>query len=245
MQFGWVKYGGAITAAALALLAGPPLSRSADDAANPAAEQLDKRTKPAETAGGQSQGLSDSAVRVLLTYAYSILPEQAPGPDGKMAKIDRSDANKFLIPTEDARRVIRAATRSAYAEACQLLELERANYQTFMKGEEAKKTWTHEQLLMINALHMFSVSYFAGTITITAKEEPNGAQAGAPADDKTPPAESGAQAAGAAKVLSPKKPECPPEQKQKVTNAINAYIASAKAAAPEAPPPAPLAGGAN
>ncbi len=62
--------------------------------------------------------------------------------------------------------MIRAATRSAYAEVCELPELGRANFETMMKSEEAK-TWTVEQLLMINALHMFSVSYFTGNIKIT------------------------------------------------------------------------------
>jgi hypothetical protein len=240
MQFCWVKGGFAASAAGLVLLTAPVLSRAADDGVVPVAEQLDKRTKPAETSEGSSQGLSDSAVRVLMTYAFSILPQEAPGPDGKSVKVDKSDANKFLIPTEDARRVIRVATRSAYAETCNLLDLQRANYQTFMRGEEAKKTWTHEQMLMINALHMFSASYFAGTITITAKEEPEGGKA-ASADGNTAPA----QAAGAAKVLSPKKPECPPDQKQKVVNAITTYVNAEKAPAPQSVPPAPVAGGAD
>jgi hypothetical protein len=241
MQFGWVKWGFTASVAVLPLLTGPALLRAADDGIKPVAEQLDKRTKPAESSEGESQGLSDSAVRVLMTYAFSILPIETPGPDGKMMKVDKADANKFLIPTEDARRVIRAATRSAYAETCNLLDLQRANYQTFMRGEEAKKTWTSEQMLMINALHMFSASYFAGTITITAKEEPTDGKA-APAEGNT-----AAQAAGTPKVLSPKKPECPPEQKQKVENAITAYVNAAKAEAPaqEAAPPAPVAGGAD
>ncbi len=60
-----------------------------------------QRTKPAAPEAQQKGGLSDSAVRVLMTYAFSIIPEEQPGPDGKPVKLDKSDPNKFLIP--DAR----------------------------------------------------------------------------------------------------------------------------------------------
>src|SRR5262249_61570170 len=87
--------------------------------------------KPAATPTGEpkSGGLSDSAVRVLMTYALSIIPDDYPGPDGKPIKVQKDDPNKFVIPVEDARRIIRAATRSAYAEVCDLKDLERANFQ--------------------------------------------------------------------------------------------------------------------
>ena len=104
-----------------------------------------------------------------MTYAFSLIPASRPGPDGKPVKVDKSDPNKFLIPDEDARRIIRAATRSAYAEACELPDLARANYQALMKSEEAKKVWSDQQLLMINALHMFSASYFTGNVKITTE----------------------------------------------------------------------------
>src|SRR4029078_7474139 len=98
-------------------------------------EALARRPRPpAAAAGGEQKGgLSDSAVRVLMTYAFSIIPDEAPGSEGKQAQVDTFDPNKFVVPTEDARRVIRVATRSAYAEVCDLPELERANYQTLMK----------------------------------------------------------------------------------------------------------------
>ena len=155
MQKAWVQWSGPAAAAVLTLLAGAPLKAAENDGVRPVAEELGQRTKPpAAAAGGEQKGgLSDSAVRVLMTYAFSIIPDEARGPDGKQAKVDKSDPNKFVIPTEDARRVIRVATRSAYAEVCDLPELERANYQTLMKGEEARKVWSQDQLLLINALH--------------------------------------------------------------------------------------------
>jgi hypothetical protein len=266
MKVAWFQWGGAACAAALALLMGGPV-RAADDGngVQVAAEELDKRTKQAEDAA-QSKGMSDSAVRVLMTYAFSIIPDDPPGPDGKRVKVDKSDPNKFLIPSEDARRVIRCATRSAYAQVCQLPELAEANFQALIKGEEAKKIWSREQLLMINALHIFAVSYFTGNIRITAA--PNGgegAQAPAPgggaaavakSDGAVESADEGAQAPapdggatavaktdGAAEsadqsaqspeVVEAEPPKCPPEQKQKVMNAIKAYVQSAQVAAPK------------
>jgi hypothetical protein len=254
MQKAWIQLGGAALAAVLTLLAGTPLRAADNSGVRPAAEELSQRTKPTAAPGGEQKGgLSDSAVRVLMTYAFSIIPDEAPGPDGKPAKVDKSDPNKFVIPTEDARRIIHVATRSAYAEVCGLPELERANYETLMRGEQAKKIWSHDQMLLINALHIFAVSYFTGSVKITTKE----------AGDNTPPAQQAAPAAGAAtsaaapkpapapvsqaepnseetEVVAPKRPDCPPEQKQKVANAINAYVQAAKASAP-APASAPTA----
>ena len=52
-----------------------------------------------------------------------------------MVKLDKSDPNKYLIPLDDARHVIRVATRSAYAEVCQLFELEKANFDAMIRTE--------------------------------------------------------------------------------------------------------------
>jgi hypothetical protein len=221
MHIAWFQWGGAATAAVLALLIGAPL-RAQDSGVRPVAEELGQRTKPAaapETAN--KGGLSDSAVRVLMTYAFSVIPEQQPGPDGKPVKVDKTDPNVFLIPDEDARRVIRAATRSAYAEACQLENLALANYQAMMQSEIAKKVWSEQQLLMISALHKFSASYFSGNAKITEVPDEGG----------TAVAEGEAQPGQGADLVAPKRPQCPPEQKQKVENAINAYVQSAQAPA--------------
>jgi hypothetical protein len=240
MHMAWFQRGGAAAAAVLALLIGAPLS--AEDGVRPVAEELGQRTKPAAAPDAANKGgLSDSAVRVLMTYAFSIIPDQQPGPDGKPVKVDKSDPNVFLIPDEDARRVIRAATRSAYAEACQLENLALANYQAMMQSEIAKKIWSEQQLLMINALHKFSSSYFSGNAKIT--EVPDAGDPGATAGE--------AQPGQGADLVAPKRPQCPPEQKQKVENAINAYVQSAHApaAAPSTAlpplPPAPAVSGAN
>jgi hypothetical protein len=229
----------------LALLIGAPASAADNAGVRTVAEELGQRTKPAAAPEAEQKGgLSDSAVRVLMTYALSIIPDTYPGPDGKPVKVNKDDPNKFVIPVDDARRIVRAATRSAYAEVCNLQDLARANYQT----------------LLINALHLFSVSYFTGSAKITTEEEP-APTAKKPANGAVPVSKGGEAAqpeateppAGETEIVTPKRPTCSPEQKVKVTNAINAYVAAAKemtpsatTAAPAAPKPAvPATSGSN
>ena len=240
MYMAWFQWGGAATAAVLALLTAAPL-RAADESGvvRPVAEEFGQRAAAAAPEGQQKGGLSDSAVRVLMTYAFSLIPEEQPGPDGKPVKVDKLDPKKFLIPDEDARRVIRAATRSAYAEACEMPDLAKANYQTLIKSEEVKKVWSEQQLLMINALHMFSASYFAGGVEI--KETPDEA----PASGANTTVSKDAAPAQGAELIAPKKPACPPEQKQKVINSINAYVQAAKVSPPPPLPAVPASSGSN
>jgi hypothetical protein len=231
-QFQWC---GAATAAILALLVAAPTNAADETSVRPVAEG----TSPTAALPGQQKGgLSDSAVRVLMTYAFSVIPQQTPGPDGKQVKLDKSDPSKFLIPDDAARGIIRAATRSAYAEACQLPDLAQANYQALMRSEGAKKVWTEPQLLMVNALYLFSASYFAGNVNITetpATDPAAGAGAASPPKEAAP-----APGGQETSLITPKRPQCPPEQKQKVVGAINAYVQSIPAGpAPKAPAPAP------
>lgn len=232
MASGWIRWSGVACAAGFALLQATALN-AADNGVRTVAEELGERTKPAESSGDSSKGMSDSAVRVFMTYAVTIIPDEMKGADGKAAKVDKSDPNKFMIPPDDARRVIRAATRSAYAEVCNLKDLERANYETLIRGEAAKRTWSEDQMMLINALHMFAVSYFTGNAEITTKEIDE-AKGQAPKPDES-----------TAKTMRAKPPQCSPEQKQKVAAAIDAYVKSASVAAPNAAPPAPVAGGGN
>jgi hypothetical protein len=252
MKKAWIQ-GGTTAAAALAvLLVGLPLKAQDNTGIRTVAEELDKRTKPAPADSGGK--LSDSAVRVMATFAWSIIPDQVPGPDGKPAKLDKSDPKKFFIPIDDARRIIRVATRSAYAEACNLVDLEKANFDALMKTEEGRKLWSREQMIFINALHMFSVSYFTGNVQLTEKDD--AADAGKSPDAGAPAAEGGTQ------LMQPKKLTCSPEQKEKVKQSITAYVQAAQAAppaaqstpeavpqaaqpAPQAAQPVPVTGAAN
>lgn len=235
MHMAWFQWGGAAAAVVLALLTGAPLRAADDNGVRPVAEELGQRAAAAAPEAQQKGGLSDSAVRVLMTYAFSIIPETQHGADGKAVKVDKADPKLFLIPAEDARRVIRAATRSAYAEACEMVELAQANYQALIKSEEAKKVWSEQQLMMITALHMFSASYFAGNAKITTAPEEGSSTVSK--GDTTAQGED--QAAGGTDLTTPKRPQCPPEQKQKVMNSINAYVQAAQAPPPPGSPPPP------
>jgi hypothetical protein len=247
MQKVLVQLGGATGIAALTLLGTATLLVAQETGLKTAAEELDKRSKPAEGAGGgQQDKLSDRSVNVMSSLAFSIMPQEYPGPDGKPIKVNKANPNKFLVPVDDARRIIRVATRSAYAEACELPELERANFEALMKNEEARKTWTREQLLFIRALHIFSVSYFTGNMKITTTEQDNDVQGAATAADladskgkkDAAPAQKSAAEPSAPKVLAPKKLECSPEQKEKVTKSITTYVQSASAGVPQDAKPA-------
>lgn len=239
MQIAWFYRSGIAVAAVTVLLVGTSL-QAAESAG--ASAELDKRTKPAAVPDSQSGGLSDSAVRVLMTYAFSIIPGEVRTLDGQQIKVDKSNPNKFLIPIDDARRVIRVATRSAYAEICQLPELKQSNYQTLMRGEEARKVWTQDQILMIEALHTFSASYFAGGLKLTVTEvdeDPAGPASRATAVSKSDvPAEAPEPSGAETEIIAAPTPKCPPEQKQRVTDAINAYVQAAQAAQAPAPKPA-------
>ena len=52
--------------------------------------------------------------------------------------VDKTKPNEVIIPLETAREVIHAGRLSAHAQLCELVEEQRANYQTLMRREEAK-----------------------------------------------------------------------------------------------------------
>ena len=249
MRVAWIYWSGAAFTVALALQAGAPLNAADEGTVHYVAEELGNRTKAPEAEQAAPKGLSDSAVRVMSTFALSVLPDKVPDANGEMVTLDKSDPNKYLIPIDDARRVIRVATRSAYAEVCKLLELEKANFDAMIRTERMR-AWTAEQMMFIHALHTFATSYFAGNVKIT--EQPDGAQTNAAEKEGAAAANA---ANGSATTITTKKLECQPGQKEKVTQAINTYVASAPpptAATPPAvatpqaaPAPAPVAGGAN
>ncbi|MGD9502802.1 MAG: hypothetical protein AB7V40_09995 [Methyloceanibacter sp.] len=216
--------------AVVALLAASPLKAADQAGVRTVAEELGQRAAAPEAQ--KKGGLSDSAVRVLMSYAFSVIPDQEAGPDGKQVKLDKSDPNKFLIPDDDARRIIRAATRSAYAEACELPDLAQANHQALLRSEAARNVWTKQQFVMVNALYVFAASYFAGNVKISDSEPSGAAGAANPPKEGTPGQDTS--------LVTPKRPQCPPEQKQKVMAAITAYVQSIPAApAPKAAAPAP------
>lgn len=214
----WVKLGGVLGTVLVPLIGTPAeAADSRSGMTTVAAEELNQRSK--QPAAGQNGGLSERGVRNMVYYAFSLIPDEVKGPDGTMVPVDKADPNKFVIPEDDARHIIRAATRSAYADVCGLPNLAQANYEAMLTKEKAKQSWTREQLLMIEALHLFAVSFFTGNASFSTEPD------SAPAEGDSAAAEAAADPSEVQKAPPP--PKCPPEQRQRVESAINAYVASA------------------
>lgn len=118
----------------------------------------------------QNKELSDKSVQLLMQYAWALTPPKFTAPDGKTIEIDKTKPNAVIVPIGVAREVVRVARLTAYAQLCELIEEQRANYQTLMRREEAKSTWSDQQLLYISQLHLFTVMTLTGKVQIVEKE---------------------------------------------------------------------------
>jgi hypothetical protein len=118
----------------------------------------------------QVKELSEKSVQLLMQYAWALTPPKFTSPDGKTIEVDKSKPKEVMVSVDVARDVIRVARLSAYAQLCELIEEQRANYQTMMRREVAKSKWTDQQLLYISQLHLFTVMTLTGKIQIVQKE---------------------------------------------------------------------------
>lgn len=163
-------------------------------------------------ASAQNKDLSDKSVLTLMQYAWSLVPNKFTSPDGKVIEVDKSKPSEVVVPMETAREAIKVARLSAYAQVCDLIEEQRANYHTFMKREEAKAKWTDQQLLFINQLHLFTVMTLTGKVKLVEKD-----------GDKEV-------------ILNSDKPEkaptCTDTERKRVETQIKSYVAATAAPAP-------------
>lgn len=136
---------GLLCAAAVALLSGAPTS-------------------------AQVKEMSEKSVQLLMQYAWALTPPKFTAPDGKTIEVDKSKPKDVIVSVDVAREVIKVARLSAYAQLCELIEEQRANYQTMMRREVAKSKWTDQQLLYISQLHLFTVMTLTGKVQIVQKE---------------------------------------------------------------------------
>lgn len=118
----------------------------------------------------QNKELSDKSIQLLMQYAWALTPPKFTAPDGKTITIDKTKPNDVIVPIAVGREVVRVARLTAYAQLCELVEEQRANYQTLMRREEAKSTWSDQQLLYISQLHLFTVMTLTGKVQIVEKE---------------------------------------------------------------------------
>ncbi len=187
----------------------------------------------AEQAKPEEKGLTESQIRVMLGLAWSVVPEEYQDPDGNKVKVDKGNPNRYLVPITDARRIIRAASRTAYAQICDLKDHQLSNYRAMMHAERKEHNWTTDQLMFINTLHLFAVMQMTGGVTIE-DAEPDPAKPAENGAVKAAPSEKPNDAEPAAPVQA--RAGCPAGQKEKVQKAIDAYVASVEKA-PEAPKP--------
>lgn len=158
----------------------------------------------AAPAAAQKKKLSDKSVRVLMSYAWSLVPSKFTTPSGKVIITDRSKPKLAQVPLDVAREVIRVGRLSAMAQACDLREAQVANYRTLMNSERAKKKWTEQQLLFINQLHLLTVMWLSGQAEVVS---------GGP--DKEPKVKS---------VAKQKKSTCDEARKNQVREAIVKFV---------------------
>jgi len=164
-----------------------------------------------ESPMAQVKELSEKSVQLLMQYAWALTPPKFTSPDGKTIEVDKSKPKDVIVAQDVAREVIRVARLSAYAQLCELVEEQRANYQTMMKREIAKSKWTDQQLLYISQLHLFTVMTLTGKVQVIQKE-----------GDKQVVVQESKQAKAAS---------CNDSEKQSVKDQIIAYINAAAPAA--------------
>lgn len=127
----------------------------------------------ASVAHAQEQQLSELAVKKYMDYAWSMTPSKFTRPDGKVIEIDKKLRDKILIPIPEAREVIMAARRTAWAQACELAQDQVDNYRSLMKREEGSGKWSDQQIIYINQLHLTTVMLLAGTVKLVELQDGN------------------------------------------------------------------------
>lgn len=151
-----------------------------------------------------AQELSEKSVRTFMNYAWQLVPSQFTPPSGKTILIDKSKRDEVMVPMDVAREVIRVGRLTAHAQICDLKPEQICNYQSLMRRETNKKSWSDQQLVYISQLHLTTVMLLTGKIRLVEKD----------GDKEVVVEESKAPTAAT----------CTAEQKAKVTEVIAAYV---------------------
>jgi hypothetical protein len=160
---------------------------------------------------GKAQELSQQSIETLMEYAWQITPERFTKPNGQTVEIG-NDRKTVDIPLPDAREIIRVSRLSAHAQVCDLKEEHSNNYRTMMAREAIKKKWTEPQMVYINQLHLVTVMMLTGRLKLIEKEQGKEPQV---VEDNVG-----------------KQVTCTAEQRNKVRDAVMAYIKSGPQLAP-------------
>ncbi len=164
---------------------------------------------PAATpAAAQGKDLSENSIKTLMDYAWAITPAKFTLPSGKEIVVDLNNRAAAMVPIDVAREIIKVGRLSANAQICDLREEQGANYQTMMAREQAKGTWSDQQLLFMSQLHLLTVMMLTGKVNVVAKD---GEDKAVIVDDK--------------KADAPRPPPtCSETERKKVAEQIKAYL---------------------
>ena len=165
--------------------------------------------------------LSERSVKLLMDYAWSILPAKFTTPEGKVIEVDKKKPKEALIPVEPARDVIKAGYQSAQAQLCEMWEEQTINYDAMMRVQRAKNNWSDQQLLYVTTLHRMTIHMAAGKLNVTKKDN----------EDVV-----------TLEPITPSKDTCNDEKRKKVREAVAAQVEAAKAVTPQTKQAAPAAG---
>jgi hypothetical protein len=117
-----------------------------------------------------SKELSERSVKVLMQYAWLILPSKFTRPDGKVIEVDKKNKkNETLIPIDVARDVIKVGYTSAQAQLCEMWEEQTINYDAMIRILRSKHDWSEQQLLYITTLHRMTIHMAAGKLKVSEK----------------------------------------------------------------------------
>jgi predicted Zn-dependent protease with MMP-like domain len=116
-------------------------------------------------------GPSDDMVNAVMKYAWAMLPNQFTNKDGNVILVDKSKKDSVMVPIEVAREVVRVGRVSAHAQVCNMPDDQALNHRSMMKREVDKKTWTDQQKLWINQIHLTTVMLLTGKIKAVEKDD--------------------------------------------------------------------------
>ncbi len=118
-----------------------------------------------------SKELSDKSVRVLMDYAWTVLPAKFTTPDGRTIEVDKKNKKKeTMVPLDVGRDVIKVGYHSAQAQLCEMWEEQTQNYDAMIRIQRVKNSWSDQQLLYITTLHRMTIHMAAGKLKVTEKE---------------------------------------------------------------------------
>ena len=122
-------------------------------------------------ARAEQAGPSDETVNAVIKYAWAMLPTQFTNKDGNVILVDKNKPEDVKVPLDVVREIVRVGRISAHAQVCNMPDDQALNHRSMMKREVDKKTWTDQQKLWINQIHLTTVMLLTGKIKAVEKEE--------------------------------------------------------------------------